>query len=292
MQTANGTDIEQGGSDPHSPSRVVVPVEETPLSTPEASVAGAVSQGGEVVVTELVSVDDEEPLRVPEGEFDHHRSIIDRSVTAADGANCEPEGVVGVGRQRARIVSDVATTHDGDTILAGLGERPEGERFGGALIDSLRTATDCRLVYARHAAALSDPASLLVPVEDGPHAAATMATAGALAVEFDACLELLHVMDPDPSSDRRRRGEEILTQATDALPDGAAWDTWLLEADRVADTIIEQSDYYDGTVLGGPRRDRLQRFVFGGTTSAVQADGDTPVFTVWQGTPDPPRQRP
>lgn len=291
MQTEQRVQTEWG-TDTREPSRVVVPVEGTPLSASEAEVAGAVSRGGTTLVTELATVGPGESLTVPDEEFGRHREIVRESVAAAEQAAGETEGMVGVGRRRARIVGDVAASHDAETILAGLADRPDGDGSDHRLVDELRSASDCRVVYARNATQLADVSSLLVPIEDGPHMAATVAVADALASAFDACLELLHVTEPDPSPERRRRGEQVLSQATEPLAADGDWETWLLAADRVADTIVQQAGYYDATVLGGPRRDRLQRFVFGSTASAVREGAAGPAFTVWRGTPDSPRDAP
>ncbi|MFT4889384.1 MAG: hypothetical protein ACI9YT_000293 [Halobacteriales archaeon] len=63
--------------------------------------------------------------------------------------------------------------------------------------------------------------------------------------------------------------------------DGEQWDTWLLEAEDVAEAIVEQSADYDATVLGALRKGRLRRFLFGSTTGAVQDRAESAVLTVW-----------
>ena len=52
----------------------------------------------------------------------------------------------------------------------------------------------------------------------------------------------------------------------------------MLEADDVAEAIIEQSNYYPLTVLGAPTKGRLRQFVLGSTTQDIRADAQSVVL--------------
>lgn len=116
--------------------------------------------------------------------------------------------------------------------------------------------------------------SILVAVGDGPHAAATVDLARALAEETDAWLELFHVATDDVD------GEALLDDATARLRGFERVDRWLLEEGTPASAIVDQSDYYDAVVLGSPTSGRVERFVLGSTTATVAENAACPVVVV------------
>lgn len=116
--------------------------------------------------------------------------------------------------------------------------------------------------------------SILVAVGDGPHAAATIDLARALAEETDAWIELFHVATDDVD------GETLLDDATGRLSEFERVDRWLLEEGTPAAAIVEQSAYYDAVVLGSPTSGRVERFVLGSTTATVAESATCPVVVV------------
>lgn len=52
----------------------------------------------------------------------------------------------------------------------------------------------------------------------------------------------------------------------------------MLEADDVANVIIDQSEYYPLTVLGAPTKGRLRQFVFGSTAQDIRAGAQSAVL--------------
>ncbi|MGM0606326.1 MAG: universal stress protein [Halobacteriota archaeon] len=125
-------------------------------------------------------------------------------------------------------------------------------------------------------------ASILVPVTDGPNSPLAVETGVALARAYDAALDLFHVETPAESS---TDGEAILARTVESIDNKSELkiDTWLYEAQDVAAAIIKQSEYYDLTVMGAPTSGRLQRFVFGSTSKAVQKGAVSPVIVAHSG---------
>ena len=119
-------------------------------------------------------------------------------------------------------------------------------------------------------------ASILVPIAGGRHSQLAVETARAIAEANDAAIDLFHVVETEGAASRER-GEQILATAATALGEFENVDTWLYEADSPADAIIEQSEYYDLTVMGAPTVGPLERFVFGSTSTDVQQDADSSV---------------
>ena len=119
-------------------------------------------------------------------------------------------------------------------------------------------------------------ASILVPIAGGRHSQLAVEAARAVAAANDAALDLFHVVETAGTASRER-GDQILATAATALGEFENVDTWLYEAASAADAIIEQSEYYDLTVMGAPTVGPLERFVFGSTSTDVQQDADSPV---------------
>ena len=165
-------------------------------------------------------------------------------------------------------------------------------------------------------------ASILVAVGPGPHSGAAVDLARAVAETTDAWLDLFHVVPedaPTPESDGSgsrggdaaadsageatagtatsgdesgggdspATGEDLLSAACDRLDDFERSDRWLVEDQRAADAIIEQSPYYDLVVVGETTTGTVGRFVFGSTTDAVVDEAAVPVVVVEADDPTP-----
>ena len=107
-----------------------------------------------------------------------------------------------------------------------------------------------------------DAQSILLPTADGSHAELAGEVARAIAHTTGARVELLRVVDSDPSDRERRNAQGIVDAATNALTDIEKEGT-VIENDDIADGIIERSKDHDLTILGATREGPLQQLVFG-----------------------------
>lgn len=185
-------------------------------------------------------------------------------------------------------------THQSPTTPLSIGEdlqpavdlhRPSGvvlERDSSSFFDGLRAdraerlaaKTDVLTVDGRGKA---EPiASILVPVAGGHHSQLAAEAAVALGLATDAAVDLFHVIESD-TDEARARGQRILDGVHASLGDHDRIDTWVFEAVNTAEAIIEQSRYYDLTVMGAPTAGPLERFVFGSLSKRVQAGAESPV---------------
>ncbi|WP_256403214.1 universal stress protein [Halorubrum salinum] len=165
-------------------------------------------------------------------------------------------------------------------------------------------------------------ASILVAVGPGPHSGATVDFARSVAEAADAWLDLFHVVpedaptsesdesvprDADPAADTAGEattdtttsdddpatgdgpttGDDLLSAACDRVDDFERVDRWLVEDQRAADAIVEQSPYYDLVVVGETTTGTVGRFVFGSTTDAVVDEAAVPVVVVEADGPTP-----
>lgn len=188
-------------------------------------------------------------------------------------------GELRIGSNLGVVVNDAVDRYGVDTVVV---EGPQHAAGVAALrrstVDVIVDEADCDVVVASRAGRLDAVASILLAVAGGPHSGLAIDVARAVAEAHDAWVDVFHVDaggdGPDPV--------EIVEAADERLGGFEQFDTWVYEADEVADAIIEQSAYYDVTVLGTPQKGRLRQFVDGSTTGSVERRADVPVLTVRQ----------
>jgi nucleotide-binding universal stress UspA family protein len=169
--------------------------------------------------------------------------------------------------RRVEAVSRAVTGHDVDVVVL-----PEG---GGSGTDGrVARRTGCDVLTVTTEYRLPTISSVLAPVAGGEHSGGVVDVAGALASAHDAWVELLYVR---PGSGAH--GARLLERASRRLA-AVEVDSRVVEGRPVADTICEESDYYDVSVVGAPQKGRLRQFVFGSTTRAVERDANNVVVTV------------
>ena len=267
-------------------SRVLLPVGELSSSPGAETVARALARygDGDILLTQVVAVPEQTPLELPDRMLRPHREALCESIDFLNDSGVETtvKGLIRVGHRPPRIVAHTAADHDATTIVVRAPDtRPSLVPFRRSLPEWLQANTSSRLVVADDAGELDHVSSILVAVAGGPHSGAAVETARALAVDHDAWIDLLHVVKPDASEERRVRARQYLEESQQRLQGFDQHDTWLLEADDVVDAIAEQSAYYGVTVVGGSRSGRLRRSIFGSTTSDVEASAENAVLTVW-----------
>ena len=205
----------------------------------------------------------ESTTATPAGEIQlppDHRDAYSQSATAIAAPNDVEPAV-----DRRDPSALVVERDPGPSLLSGL---------RGTAAERLADRTDVLTVDDR--GDVETLASILVPIAGGRHSQLAVEAARAIAAANDAAIDLFHVVETDGAASRER-GEQILATAATALGEFESADTWLYEAESAADAIIEQSEYYDLTVMGAPTVGPLERFVFGSTSTDVQQDADSPV---------------
>lgn len=147
------------------------------------------------------------------------------------------------------------------------------------LVDRLALRADCDVVTVNGRRGFDRPPSMLLAVAGGPHSGVATEVARRVAVDCDAWVDVLHVLPPDAPWSRRERAREVVDAARRRVDRPATTSTWLLEADDVADAIVEQSRYYELTVVGAPTKGRLRQLVFGSTERSVAANARSVVLS-------------
>lgn len=301
MSTRNQFDTEsdpddEDGNRQNSGATILVPVfdDTPPRIILDTAIALVEATSGELLLVKVVAVPKQTPLELTEDILDGHRRQLATALDELPETERPTRGVVRVGHKLERIIASAVTEHGVSAIAIGQPESSADSAYRPVrppLVEAVGTDADCDLVAGIEAADYSDVASILVPIAGGPHSEFAIRFAQVLATYHDAWIELLHVIPEDASDDRVAEGERYLSRGLERIEDQETADTWLLENDDVAATIIEQSAYYDVTVIGAPQKGRLRQFVAGATTADVERGAKNTVLTVRKNRNDDSRVR-
>ncbi|MFB6298356.1 MAG: universal stress protein [Salinirussus sp.] len=280
----SGSPLEPGRQGTVPASLVLLPMPEEGSLDGPATVAHALAadEFGEILPTRVEPVPEQTPLCLSAERRESLRASVSDAVDSVSGneRTTPVRGLVRIGRSWPRIVAQTATDHDVTTIVT---SPPRDRRIASSVrrspIDRLQARTDCRLVVTNASSEFTDASSILVPVAGGPHSAAALGVARALAASLDAWIDVLHVVEPEMQNEPDP-AQPYFEAAADRLDGYREWDTWELETENAGETIAEQSTYYDATVLGAPRRSSLKQLVLGSTTAAVRTNADGAILTV------------
>lgn len=260
---------------------VVYPIDGThERTTMQLAVDLVESADGTLIVLVPVVVPDQTPLSLSEDLLAKHRKLARYVLMADVDSTVRAEGTVRVGRSYERAVADAVDDYEGSAVLL------EHEGTDGlvstlreSVFDRLGSAVDCTVVSVTGAEHRSTPASILLAVAGGPHSNAAADVARALAAPNDAWVDVYHALESDEDA-ARERADRAVADARDRLEPYDRLDTWIEETDDAGDAIVEQSRYYDLTVLGAPRKGRLRQFVFGSTPGTVRERGTGTIVVV------------
>ncbi|MFC6799452.1 universal stress protein [Haladaptatus sp. DYSN1] len=234
-----------------------------------------------------VSAPEQTPLELVEPPCDARRDLAqyELKIKTESADSIGVHSLIRYGRKHDNIVQSVLDNDEINTLVTeDVDDSSLLDVFRSVNPDERYVPADSDIVIASHVEYLNAINSILVPIAGEPHSGMAIEVAHALASQNNAWIELFHVIDHDASDHQREQAEKYISAGLDRVEEFDDTDTWLLEDDDVADAIIEQSQYYDLTVLGAPQKGRLRRFAFGSTTSAVQEDARSVVITVRRNT--------
>lgn len=227
-----------------------------------------------VHVVGLVAVPRYTPLDAADGLVADYRDTVARTMERADAP---ATGAVRVGHDATTSLSAAALDRNVRTIV--VPRTVDGGEFGQSALDELadRTGADVLLVDDRPPR--RKRSSVLVAVAGGPHSALAVDVGRALAAAEGVWVDLLHATTAD-APDAEADARALLGRYAERFGDIDRVSTWTLDATDVADTIREQSQYYDLTLVGAPRTSRLRRLLFGSTSSDIGAAVESPSVVV------------
>ena len=190
----------------------------------------------------------------------------------------EVQGSFRFGRRLLDTVLESVDRYDIDTIV--LPSATSSGILRRNIPERISVAVDCDVIVVNGEPGYDEVPSILLPIAGGPHSGLAADIAQTVAAQFDAWVDVLHVVDENPSSDEKRRSEEFMEAAYQRIARPETTTTWILEAEDTTEAIVEQSKYYDLTVLGAPTIGPLRRFVYGSTNRSIRADAESVVLSV------------
>lgn len=266
---------------------VLLPLVNGEVSERTVEAARAIARGNEteLIVVNAVSVPEQTPLKLPDRLLTEHWNDTFNVVETVEerDTSLPIAGRVHVGHRLPHIIADAAEKYDiGTTVWDDSWETSRLSPLTRNALEKTLADAECPVAVPTATKLPEAVHSVLVPVAGGPHTPMATRIAGSIARAHDAWIELLHVTTTD-SPDRQEGGDQHLSAARNQLAETDNVDTWLLEAETAAEAIIEQSQYYDVTVIGAPRTPRLRRVLFGSTARTVQENAPSSLITVWRG---------
>ena len=160
------------------------------------------------------------------------------------------EGPLGITRELVGGILDCVRAADVDSLVV-----PSGSvagRFRRGLTDQLAARADCDVITVNGRQGYEEVPSILLAVADGPHSTLATDVATRVAADCDAWIDILHVVGENATDRRRQRAEDRVAEAARQIDRPESTTTWVLEAEDVAEAIVEQSAYYGLTVVGAP----------------------------------------
>lgn len=154
-------------------------------------------------------------------------------------------------------------------------------RLRRSLPERLALRSNCDIVTVNGRYGYEQVPSILLAVAGGPHSGLATDIAQHMAIDCDSWIDILHVVDEDASEHQRQEAESYVDTIAQRISRPESTTTWVLEAENVIDVIIEQSAYYELTILGSPSKGRLRRFISGSTSETIQDNAKSAVLSAW-----------
>lgn len=203
--------------------------------------------------------------------------LLDWAITEAGRMTDRVDGGMLYTRRLVNGVLHAISTNDVDTVV--LPGHSAGHSLTGDAPERVAGRADCDTVVVNGRPGFDRGPSILLPVAGGPHSGLAADVAGRIAADAGAWVDVLHVVEEGATDRERERAEEYVEAASRRIGRPETTATWILEAEDLADAIIEQSRYYPLTVVGAPTKGRLRRFIHGSTNRSVRSNARSVVLS-------------
>jgi len=147
------------------------------------------------------------------------------------------------------------------------------------LADRLALGADCNVVTVNGSHGFEGAPSLLLAVANGPNSGLATDVARKVAADCGAWVDVLHVVEENVSRHRRQGARVLAEAAYHRVGRPGKTTTWVIEADDIADAIVEHSPCYELLVIGAPTKGRLRELVFGSTARTIGEEARSVVFS-------------
>lgn len=169
-------------------------------------------------------------------------------------------------------------TNDIDTLV--LPTESAETRLRQSVTKRLSARAPCDVITVHGRPSYDKVPSILLPVAGGPHSGLAADVAQRIAEVNDAWIDVLHIVKREPDESQHEQAGKYVETVCQRISRPETTTPWVLEADDVTETIIEQSQYYTLTVLGAPTTGRLRQFVFGSKSQTIRKNAQSVVLSV------------
>ena len=252
--------------------RILVPVAnpETVDQLMRTAIDLARENDGEIVVMSVVTVPQQTPLSEGRQFVEQEREVLDRAIEVGEDADVPIGGTIRIGHDVAQAILNTIDHEDVDAVLMGWRGRPRRRDFVfGSNVDEVITKARCDVLVERIGPRPDGVESILVPTAGGPHAEFAAELARAIARTNDATVHVTNVLNPGASDQQRADAQERIDRVVALLADQVAVEQSIVEADDVADAIVDASADFDVTLIGATREGLFQQLLFGAIPEEV-----------------------
>lgn len=262
--------------------RILVPLltPEVPALTDQLRVAAALSRASDATlhVVNPVTMSDRTPMTYgSELTPDQERRLLEWAIENAPSSTSQFEAGFLYTHQLLNGILATINRNDIDSLVVPGRSKTGAVRHG--LTERLALRADCDVITVNGQTGYERAPSILLAVAGGPHSGLATDVANRIAVDCNAWIDVLHVVDGEATEHRRRRAEAFVEAAYRRIDRPDSTTTWVLEASDVAEAIIEQSAYYSLTVIGAPSKGRLRQFIAGSTNQTIREDAQSVVLS-------------
>lgn len=245
-----------------------------PISNPEnanqlmqTAIEIAKDQNSELLVMNVVTVPQQTPLSEGRQFIDNEREILDEAMDLAKDEGVPVSGTIRIGHDVAHAILNTIEQYGSDAVLMGWKGQRKSQRRDivlGSNVDTIAQKADADVLIKRlRREAPETPETILLPTAGGPHAEYAAEIAATIVGDEQPRIDIVHVVDSSADDSKRREAQEMLDTTKDHIENAVAIETRILESDDVVETIVEESEDYDMTLVGATREGLLNQFVFG-----------------------------
>lgn len=260
-------------------------------------------RNGEVLVMSVVDLPKQTPLEEGYQYVDEQREVLRRAMTLTDGgpktetvtddalvdgtkANTTAgdvpiSGTVRIGHHVDDTILNTVEQYEADAVLMGWsGKSSRREVILGSIVDTVVEDAECDVLVERIRSDELDPIdSIQLPAAGGPHSELASEVAQAIARPNNAHIDVIRVVEPDMTNQDREDARERVESTTATITDVPA-DHRIVEGADTVDTLVEQSEGYDLTIIGATRTGPLQQLIFGTIPEQIGQKAESTVIMV------------
>ncbi|MGB9987613.1 amino acid permease [Salarchaeum japonicum] len=238
----------------------------------------AQDRNGEVLVMSAVKLPAQTPLSKGRQYADAQKETIDQAMEFAADEDVPVSGTVRIGHDVSEAILNTVEQYECDAALLGWSNTSRRRDIVlGSNVDVVAREAKCDVYVEKTGEEREDIETILLPTAGGPHAELAAETAEAIAHSEDADVRLVTVVSPDASDQEVTDAEHLLAETAESFFDFPV-EQEVLEGDDVADTLVEEANDHDLTLIGTTREGLLQELVFGAIPEEVGRRAETTVI--------------